>query len=475
MVAIAPETSKSRKFLKDTLLFGQEPSLELFAILMVYFVQGILGLSRLAVSFFLKDDLGLSPVEVAALMGIVALPWVIKPLFGFLSDSVPILGYRRRSYLLLSGVLGSVAWLLMGTLVQSAWEATAVISLSSLAIAISDVIVDSIVVERIRSESQTDASSLQALSWAATALGGLMTAYLSGILLEALGIRSIFLITASFPLLVSVTALLIQESKTDTSPNWADTKQQIRQLKTAIANKQIWLPVGFVFLWQATPSSDSAFFFFSTNELGFEPEFLGRVRLVTSIASLVGVWLFQRFLKTISLRRIFLWSTIISAALGMTTLLLVTHVNRLLGISDQWFSLGDSLILTVMGQIAFMPVLVLAARLCPAGVEATMFASLMSICNLAGLVSHESGALITHWFGITDQDFQHLWQLIVLTNLATLAPLPLLHWVPETTAQNEDVSGAYPTPESLLPASVPEFAATTADPAPDVYKQFDHI
>jgi hypothetical protein len=104
-----------------------------------------------------------------------------------------------------------------------------------------------------------------------------------------------------------------------------------------------------------------------------------------------------------------------------------------------------------------------------------MFASLMSICNLAGLVSHESGALITHWFGITDQDFQHLWQLIVLTNLATLAPLPLLHWVPETTAQNEDGSGTYPTPESLLPASVPEFVATTADPAPDVYKQFDHI
>jgi BT1 family len=76
--------------LKNTLLFGQEPSWELFAILLVYFVQGILGLARLAVSFFLKDELGLTPAEVAALMGIVALPWVIKPLFGFLSDSLPL-------------------------------------------------------------------------------------------------------------------------------------------------------------------------------------------------------------------------------------------------------------------------------------------------------------------------------------------------------------------------------------------------
>jgi folate/biopterin transporter len=473
MVAIAPETSKIRRFLKNTLLFGQEPSVELFALLLVYFVQGILGLARLAVSFFLKDDLGLSPAEVAALMGVVSLPWVIKPLFGFMSDSLPIFGYRRRSYLLLAGFLGSSAWLLMSLVVHNAWQATAVITLSSLAIAISDVIVDSIVVERIRSESQGDASSLQALSWAATAVGGLITAYLSGILLQAFGIRTIFLITATFPLLVSITAILIQEARTVTPPNWADTRQQLSQLKKAIANRQIWLPVAFVFLWQATPSSDSAFFFFSTNDLGFGPEFLGRVRLVTSIASLVGVWAFQRFLKATSLRRIFLWSTIISAALGMTTLMLVTHYNRTLGISDQWFSLGDSLILTVMGQIAFMPVLVLAARLCPAGVEATMFASLMSICNLAGLVSHETGALLTHWFGITDTDFHHLWQLIILTNLATLAPLPLLNWVPDTTSMHNEEEGNLSY--SLPAASAPEFSAITADPAPDIYKQLDHI
>ena len=71
----------------------------------------------------------------------------------------------------------------------------------------------------------------------------------------------------------------------------------------------------------------------------------------------------------------------------MTTLLLVTHTNRALGIDDRWFSLGDSLVLTVVGQITWMPVLVLSARLCPKGVEATLFALLMSIWNLSGLLS----------------------------------------------------------------------------------------
>lgn len=35
------------------------------AVLAVYFVQGILGLSRLALSFFFKDDLGVEPAQVS--------------------------------------------------------------------------------------------------------------------------------------------------------------------------------------------------------------------------------------------------------------------------------------------------------------------------------------------------------------------------------------------------------------------------
>jgi folate/biopterin transporter len=442
MVASAPDSPRFKLSLKQTLLFGQEPSWQLFAILVVYFVQGILGLARLATSFFLKDDLGLSPAEVAAIMGVVSLPWVIKPVFGFLSDSLPIFGYRRRSYLLLSSILGCGAWAAMGTVVHSPLAAMITITLCSLAIAVSDVIVDSIVVERIRNESHADTGSLQALCWATTAFGGLITAYLSGILLEHLSIQNIFLITASFPLLVMITATLLEDPKVAMPQNLVAAKSQLQKIKVAMSQKAIWLPVLFVFLWQATPSSDSAFFFFSTNDLGFGPEFLGRVRLVTSIASLVGVWVFQRFLKAVPLRRIFLWSTIISVVLGMTSLILVTHANRAIGIGDQWFSLGDSLILTVMGQIAFMPVLILAAQLCPPGVEATMFALLMSICNLAGILSHESGALLTHWLGVTDTHFENLWLLVLITNLATLLPLPMLYWLPDSISapdQKKDV------------------------------------
>jgi folate/biopterin transporter len=307
-----------------------------------------------------------------------------------------------------------------------------------------------LIVERARKESVGDAGSLQSICWGASAVGGILTAYFSGSLLRHFSTRTVFAITATFPLIVSTVAWLITESRLTEPTNWSAVRHQFGQLRQAVGQKSIWMPTAFLFLWQATPTAESAFFFFTTNELGFDPEFLGRVRLVTSLASLMGIWVFQRFLKTVPFRVIFGWSTVISAVLGLSTLLLVTHANRALGIDDRWFSMGDSLVLTVMGQIAYMPILVLAARLCPPGVEATLFALLMSVVNLAGLVSYESGAFLMHWMGITESDFTNLALLVIITNLTTLLPLPLLGWLPAEGEEMPDTA----THPSLQPVPV---------------------
>jgi folate/biopterin transporter len=412
------QPKKIKQYIEDKLLFGNKLTPELFAILTVYFVQGILGLARLAVSFFLKDELMLSPAQVSALMGIAAIPWVTKPIIGFLSDGKPLFGYRRRSYLFLSGILGAIAWLSLGTIVNNAWGATIAILFTSLSVAMSDVIVDSVVVERAKNESLTKSGSLQSVTWGCSALGGLITAYFSGSLLQHFSNNTVFLITACFPLLVVGIAGLIIEKPIEKEAMSAPFKGQIKQLWQTVTQKSILAPVIFIALWQATPSADSAFFFFSTNELGFTPEFLGRIRLITSLAALIGIFCYQTWLKQISFRVMLGWSVVLSSLLGMTSLILVTHFNRVLGIDDHWFSLGDSLILTVMGQIAFMPILVLSARLCPEGIEASFFALLMSIWNL-----------------VTETNFEHLWLLLLITNLSSLLPLFLLKLLPNEDPQ----------------------------------------
>ncbi|AQK91449.1 Folate-biopterin transporter 1 chloroplastic [Zea mays] len=147
-----------------------------------------------------------------------------------------------------------------------------------------------------------------------------------------------------------------------------------------------------------------------TNKLGFTPEFLGRVKLVTSFASLLCVGLYNYFLKEVPLRKIFLVTTIIGSALGMTQVLLAS----------------------------FMPVLVLAGKLCLPGMEATLFATLMSISNAGSVTGGLVGAGLTRIFGVTRDTFGNLPLLIVVCNLSSLLPLPLLGLLPEESGDTDN-------------------------------------
>ncbi|BAZ86050.1 folate/biopterin family MFS transporter [Dolichospermum compactum] len=441
MLNDSPPLPKFKDLLTQKILLGNEPSAELIAILTIYFVQGILTLSRLAVSFFLKDELLLGPVQMSTIMGICTIPWMIKPLYGFISDSLPLFGYHRKPYIVISGILGCAAWLCLGTFVHTSTIATIMIVFSSLSVAISDVIVDSIVVERARNESEAKIGSLQSLCWGSSAIGALCTAYLSGLLLEFFTTRIVFLITALFPLIISSVAWLITEKPINKDHKKGNnTKDQLLKIRQAITQKTIWLPTLFIFIWHATPKTESAFFYFTINELHFQPEFLGRIRLVTSFASLIGVWAFQRYFKHIPFRTMITAGIFLSTALGMTNLLLVTHTNRMLGIDDHWFSLGDSLIITVIGQIVFMPILVLSTKLCPPGIEATFFALIMSVFNVAGTVSYALGSIMMKWLGITEYQFDSLWLLIILTNCASLIPIFFVKLLPDARIDNDVIS-----------------------------------
>mmetsp|Transcript_380 Transcript_380/g.602 ORF Transcript_380/g.602 Transcript_380/m.602 type:complete len:506 (+) Transcript_380:1-1518(+) len=446
----APEVEiKVSRQTMDNSLQSIYQSPEAVAILSVYFVQGALGLSRLAVTYFLKDDLNLLPAESAALMGFTSLPWLLKPIYGFLSDGFPIYGYKRRSYLVIAGIMGCLSWIALGTIVHDASTAFLAITIGSLSIAISDVVVDSIVVERSRLLSEKDnelidsnskeirtkaspaGADLQSLCWSASSLGGIMSAYFSGSLLQYATPKFVFLLTSIFPLIITGVSFLINEqpisnieaATLNMSTLLRNSTSQLKKIFSTMRNPSIYLPILFIFLWQATPSPDSAMFYFTTNELGFDPEFLGRIRLASSFASLAGVLSYRTWLKNVSARDIIFWTTLISVPLSLTQLLLTTHYNRVLGIPDQLFALTDSVVLTVLGQIAFMPTLTLAAAVCPPGVEGTLFATLMSIYNASFTVGSELGAGLTAFLGITDKSFDQLSLLVVICSLSSLLPL----------------------------------------------------
>ena len=223
--------------------------------------------------------------------------------------------------------------------------------------------------------------------------------------------------------------------------------------------------------------------------------------------------------------------SVVSAVLGLSQLLLITHANRDLGIDDKWFTFGDDLILTVLGQVratrldastdlpratpptafaaptdwrsflkppalpraarrvawwrvaaappprvlarprsqlAFMPLLVLAASLCPPGVEGTLFALLMSIFNGGGIVGMELGALLTSALGVSSAseggptDFTNLGLLVIICNLSSLLPLLAIGWLDEVEATHADGSSADGPGAAATAAATPAVAVGDA-------------
>lgn len=92
--------------------------------------------------------------------------------------------------------------------------------------------------------------------------------------------RFVFAITAVLPLMTSLVAGLVKEERRQASGSrdpeapelteanerlgfWEISKSQLGCLWATVKEPNIFMPTIFIFLWQATPTSDTAMFFFT--------------------------------------------------------------------------------------------------------------------------------------------------------------------------------------------------------------------
>ena len=114
-----------------------------------------------------------TPAQMAAIFGIVSIPWCLKPLYGFVSDSYPIMGYRRRPYMILGAFLSAFMWILLPFCPHDEFVVTLVMTASSMGLCVADVMADSLLVEIARTETENNKGIVQSYSWMLRFAGGL--------------------------------------------------------------------------------------------------------------------------------------------------------------------------------------------------------------------------------------------------------------------------------------------------------------
>lgn len=74
-------------------------------LLLIYFAYGLSGFSAIALTFWQKEQLGLSAEQLLAISAWAAIPWTAKVVVGQFVDCIAIFGSRRRVYIFIGAAL----------------------------------------------------------------------------------------------------------------------------------------------------------------------------------------------------------------------------------------------------------------------------------------------------------------------------------------------------------------------------------
>lgn len=373
----------------------------------------------------------------------------MKAAIGLLSDAVPILGYHKRSYIVIVSVIGTIALAVLGFLqlpARFASVAAFLLLVVNLQVATVDLLTEGKYAELMVKRPDTG-SDLVSYAWGLASVGNLLGSTVSGIMADYVSARWIFVVSLPiaahviFPVLagwfpeeklspenrrirydkisthislfklsvaMTIGAVIVGMSALGTG-RVQSTLSVIVAISLAILGF-IWLPNTlrkanlYLFLSNMlyiTISGALDYWFIADNDcVPGGPHFSFTyyntyANLVASVASVIGVILFQRFLSRGSFRVAFLASGVIKLAASMFDYAIVKRYNIHYGIPDKaFFMMGDAIIAPVIGMLELMPSVVLTSKVCPPGMEASVYALLASYQNLGAAVSRTVGVAL---------------------------------------------------------------------------------
>ena len=369
----------------------------------VYFAQGMYALPDQAITITFKDS-GLKPDQVANFFLLASIPWFIKPVYGLVSDFVPLLGRRRTSYLVLTSALACATGLIAGlTAPHAYWSLALLYTVMGLGLAFTDVLADALMVESGKPRGLTGA--FQSVQWASVTCASILVGVLGGHYAEYRDLRGSFIVAAAFPLtILLMTAFFVREapSRVDRAAfgkTWAGVRE-------ALSERSLWLVAAFIFLFNFSPSFGPAFLYYETDVLQFSQSFIGVLGSVSAGASVIGAFVYAPLSRRVPLRRL------INVAIGLAVIATFAYLLYRGPVS----ALLIQIMWGVTGMIAQLAFLDLAAKACPKGVEATFFALLMSVFNLGTQASQNVGAYL---YTVLGEGAPAYTQLVLISAIAT--------------------------------------------------------
>ncbi len=199
-----------------------------------------------------------------------------------------------------------------------------------------------------------------------------------------------------------------------------------------------------VFLFRAIPGSGPGATWWMIDQLKFDQQFLSVLSLIGSTLTLVGMFVFRRFMAERSIAYVVGFLTIIGTLLALPIVSMFYGLHewtaRMTGgiVDARFIALIDTALESPLGQISMIPMLAWIANSAPAKLKATFFAVMASFTNLALSLSQLGTKYLNEIFVVTREvkdaatgavqtpaDYSQLGDLLITQLLLGLA-LPFL-------------------------------------------------
>jgi MFS family permease len=373
-----------------------------FLFALIYFGQGIFALPSQSIFYWLKETLGLTVDKIAYISAICTIPWTIKPIYGWISDSFPILERHRKPYLLINYVLIILASIYIYCFGLSLASFLVVNFLFALCFAFNDVVCDGIMVEAGQRLKMT--GPFQSIQWGASGVAAVLCGAGGGYIAEYLNYRSASAILSILVLIILLCIMYFYSEVKITSTTRRPVLT-LPKLWKLLAKKQFMLALGFLALLWFSPSFGTALMFKMRDVLHFDKIFLGWQSTIGSVAGVIGALIYWKISKKLPLKPMLFWTTLIS---GIITFAYLYFPNWQIAVIY-------SILFGVFSSVSLLTVMDYSARIVPSESAGCGFALVCSVLNLSGLGSQTIGGYLYPIIGLD-------W-LIVISGVTTLLAL----------------------------------------------------
>lgn len=416
-------------------------------ILVSYFSIGVISkLTQTPVQYYLISHLSASATQYSVYNTLHRLPWSLKFVFGMISDGIPVVGYRRKPWLII-GYSGFFLFnLYLYTLVTPSINQTILLVFSFTCFyVLADVCTDTMTVERSFYETDRKRGSIQSVGFIYRSFGKVLGSIMGTFLYDngtqfSFDISQIFLVDALIPMICMGSVLwpLVELASLKEVPRpW----EQLKEVWRVLQLRAVWRPMSFLYLFSVMQIPNSAWSNFLVWGLGFSDAQLGYLTITSSVVGCIGYISFKLFFFRTSWHRLYIGSSLVSFFFSILQVLLILRVNVALGIPDIVFAVGDDAIVALMESLHSMPSIIMFIMLCPEGAEGTTFALLTAAASLAGTVASDFGSALTDVWDVSNDtlaggDFSGVLKLAILTSILQLSPLAFVWILPDTREEH---------------------------------------